>query len=88
MPSVTCASNCSPLRNACASSRHSGLHLLASASLGAHGDAVDQIVEDHTIFLPNDISIEDEIVEGDVVEVMGLLRSNNVLVADTIRLVR
>ena len=46
------------------------------------------IVEDHTIFLPNDISIEDEIVEGDVVEVMGLLRSNNVLVADTIRLVR
>jgi len=46
------------------------------------------IVEDHTIFLPNDISIEDEIVEGDVVEVIGLLRSNNVLVADTIRLVR
>lgn len=46
------------------------------------------IVEDHTIFLPNDISIEGEIEEGDTVEVMGLLRSNNVLVADTIRLVR
>lgn len=45
------------------------------------------IVEDHTIFLPNDISIEGEIEEGDTVEVMGLLRSNNVLVADTIRLV-
>ncbi len=46
------------------------------------------IVEDHTIFLPNDISIEGEIEEGNTVEVMGLLRSNNVLVADTIRLVR
>jgi hypothetical protein len=46
------------------------------------------IVEDHTIFLPNDISIEGEIEEGDTVEVMGLLRSNNVLIADTIKLVR
>ena len=45
------------------------------------------IVEGHTIFLPNDIRIEGEFEEGDTVEITGLLRSNNVLVADTITLV-
>ena len=45
------------------------------------------IVEKHTIFLPNDIQIEGGIEEGDTIEVTGLLRSNNVLVADTITLV-
>lgn len=46
------------------------------------------IVEDHTIFLPNDIRINQEIKEGDTIEVVGLLRTNNVLVADTINLVK
>ena len=45
------------------------------------------IVENHTVFLPNDISIEGDLQEGNTVEVIGLLRSNNVLVADTITLV-
>ena len=45
------------------------------------------IVENHTIFLPNDIRIEGEFEEGDTIEITGLLRSNNVLVADTITLV-
>lgn len=44
------------------------------------------IVEGHTIFLPNDIRIEGEFEEGDTIEITGLLRSNNVLVADTIAL--
>jgi hypothetical protein len=45
------------------------------------------IVENHTVFLPNDITIPDVVNEGDVVNVVGLLRTNNVLVADTIMLV-
>jgi len=45
------------------------------------------IVESHTIFLPNDIQIEGDFEEGDTIEITGLLRSNNVLVADTITLV-
>jgi hypothetical protein len=45
------------------------------------------IVENHTVFLPNDIRIEGDIEEGDTIEITGLLRSNNVLVADTITLV-
>lgn len=45
------------------------------------------IVEGLTIFLPNDASIGKDIREGDTVEVIGLLRTNNVLVADTITLV-
>ena len=46
------------------------------------------IVENHTIFLPNDIRIEGNIQEGDTIEVTGLLRSNNVFVADAITLVK
>ncbi len=46
------------------------------------------IVENHPVFLPNDLIIEEDIQEGDIVEVIGLLRANNVLVADTIKLVK
>jgi hypothetical protein len=46
------------------------------------------IVEKHTILLPGDVEIDANIQEGDVIEVIGLLRTNNVLVADTIRRVR
>ena len=46
------------------------------------------IVEKHTILVPGDVEIDANIQEGDVVEVIGLLRTNNVLVADTIKLVR
>jgi hypothetical protein len=46
------------------------------------------IVENHPIFLPNDLTIKEDIQEGDTVEVTGLLRTNNVLVADTIKLVK
>jgi hypothetical protein len=42
------------------------------------------IVEDHTIFLPDDVTVDPKIREGDVIEIVGLLRTNNVLVADTI----
>ena len=42
------------------------------------------IVENYTIFLPDDVTIDDSIKEGDIVEVVGLLRTNNILVADTI----
>lgn len=45
------------------------------------------IVEGHTILLPDDVVIEGNPQEGDLVEVVGLLRTNNVLVADTIKLV-
>jgi hypothetical protein len=43
------------------------------------------VVEGHPIFLPADVVIEGHPQEGDVVEVIGLLRTNNVLVADTIK---
>lgn len=42
------------------------------------------VVEGHTVFLPDDVVIEGKPEEGDQVKVFGLLRSNNVLVADTI----
>lgn len=45
------------------------------------------VIEGHTVFLPTDIVIEGDPKEGDTVEVIGLLRTNNVLVADTIKLV-
>jgi hypothetical protein len=45
------------------------------------------VIEGYTIFLPTDIEIEGNVQEGDIVEVMGLLRTNNVLVADTIRVI-
>lgn len=46
------------------------------------------IVAKHTILLPGDVEIDANIHEGDMVEVIGLLRTNNVLVADTIKRVR
>jgi len=46
------------------------------------------IIAGYTIFLPEDAVIEDNLQEGDMVEVVGLLRTNNVLVADTIKIVR
>jgi hypothetical protein len=46
------------------------------------------IIEKHTVLLPSDISNINDIREGDTVEIIGLLRTNNVLVADSIRLVR
>lgn len=42
------------------------------------------IVEGYTVFLPSDIDGVEDIREGDVIEVTGLLRANNVIVADTI----
>jgi hypothetical protein len=46
------------------------------------------VVQGHTIFLPADIKVEDNVREGDTVEVIGLLRTNNVLVADKIQAVK
>jgi len=46
------------------------------------------VVEGHTIFLPVDVELEDNMREGDTVEVIGLLRTNRVLVADTIKAVK
>jgi len=46
------------------------------------------IVEGYTVFLPSDIDGVEDIQEGDVIEVTGLLRANNVIVADTINKVR
>ncbi len=42
------------------------------------------VIEGHTVFLPVDVNITGAPEEGDRVEVVGLLRTNNVLVADTI----
>lgn len=42
------------------------------------------IIEGRTIFLPTDVTFAGQPQEGDEVEVIGLLRTNNVLVADTI----
>lgn len=44
------------------------------------------VVEGHTIFLPADVIVAGQPQEGDQVEVVGLLRSNRVIVADTIKL--
>ncbi len=46
------------------------------------------VVQGHTIFLPADIKVEGNVREGDTVEVIGLLRTNNVLVADMIKVVK
>ncbi|MBN1217941.1 MAG: hypothetical protein JXM69_03345 [Anaerolineae bacterium] len=46
------------------------------------------VVEGHPVFLPDDIKIDREAQEGDTVEVIGLLHANNVLVADTIKVLR
>jgi hypothetical protein len=43
------------------------------------------VVEGHPVFLPADVELEGQAQEGDMVEVIGLLRTNNVLVADTIK---
>ena len=45
------------------------------------------IIEGRTVFLPTDVTFAGQPQEGDEVEVIGLLRTNNVLVADTIRVV-
>ncbi len=45
------------------------------------------IIEGRTVFLPTDVTLIGQPQEGDEVEVIGLLRTNNVLVADTIRVV-
>lgn len=46
------------------------------------------IIGGETVFLPVDVTLEGQPQEGDQVEVIGLLRTNNVLVADTIRLIK
>jgi hypothetical protein len=58
-----------------------------SGRLDAKGENL-WIIEGHTIALSEDTSIEGKPEEGDQVEVIGLLRTNNVLVADTIRKLR
>jgi hypothetical protein len=45
------------------------------------------VIEGYTVFLPTDIDIVGAPQEGDTVEVIGLLRANNILVADTIRVI-
>ncbi|MBI1877503.1 MAG: hypothetical protein HYR94_04610 [Chloroflexi bacterium] len=46
------------------------------------------IIAGETVFLPGDVILEGQPQEGDQVEVIGLLRTDNVLVADTIRVVK
>ena len=43
------------------------------------------VTEGHTVFLPQDVVIEGNPEEGDTIEITGFLRTNNVLVADTIK---
>ena len=43
------------------------------------------IIEGRTVFLPTDVILVGQPQEGDEVEVIGFLRTNNVLVADTIK---
>jgi hypothetical protein len=42
------------------------------------------VIEGYTIFLPDDVRLDPALQEGDRVQVVGFLRTNNVLVADTI----
>lgn len=44
------------------------------------------VIEGYPVVLPDDLTLVETLQEGDRVEVIGLLRTNNVLVADTIRL--
>ena len=46
------------------------------------------VVEGFPIFLPADGDIDHELQEGDTVEVIGILKSNNVLVANTVKKAR
>lgn len=43
------------------------------------------IIEGITILLPTDVTVQGNPQEGDQVEIVGLLRTNHVLVADTLR---
>jgi hypothetical protein len=43
------------------------------------------IIEGLTVFLPPDVTLIGQPQEGDEVEVIGFLRTNNVMVADTIK---
>ena len=42
------------------------------------------VIEGHTVFLPQDVVVTGNPEEGDMVEITGFLRTNNVLVADSI----
>lgn len=44
------------------------------------------VIEGYTVILPSDLTLADDPQEGDHVAVIGLLRTNNSLVADTITL--
>lgn len=46
------------------------------------------IIAGETVFLPADVTLEGQPQEGNEVEVTGFLRTNNVLVADTIRVIK
>jgi hypothetical protein len=46
------------------------------------------IIAGETVFLPTDVTLEGQPEEGNRVEVIGFLRTNNVLVADTIRVIK
>lgn len=46
------------------------------------------IIAGQTVFLPADVILQGQPQEGDEVEVMGFLRTNEVLVADTIRAIK
>ena len=46
------------------------------------------IIAGQTVFLPTDVTLVGQPQVGNEVEVIGLLRTNNILVADTIRVIR
>ncbi len=46
------------------------------------------IIAGETVFLPTDVNLEGQPQEGDQVEVIGFLRTNNVLVADRITVIK
>lgn len=46
------------------------------------------IIAGQTVFLPTDVILEGQPQEGDEVEVIGFLRTNEVLVADTIKVIK
>ncbi|MCL4302784.1 MAG: hypothetical protein KJ077_44260 [Anaerolineae bacterium] len=46
------------------------------------------IIAGETVFLPADVTLEGQPQEGNEVEVIGFLRTNNVLVADTVRVIK
>jgi hypothetical protein len=58
-----------------------------SGTLETKGESL-WVIAGLPVFIPDDAQVDNSVREGDTVEIVGLLRSNNVLVADTLKQAR